>query len=113
MATGGNFDPRNVAWMATLGGMVEHRTLVQASCRRCGATRPADLKKLVAHLGSGGTLLDRHPPCWKPKCGGEVLFLASPGRGTPFRPCITVAGQVARLKRERDAKDRLKALRNG
>jgi hypothetical protein len=99
--------------MATIGGMIAARTRVTATCRVCGASRPADLKKLVAKLGTDGTLVDRHPPCWKPKCEGRILFIASPGRGTPARPCTTVAGQVAHWRRERDARDRIKALRNG
>lgn len=113
MSTGGRFDPRNVSWMATLGGMVEAGTRVTANCRVCDAKRPANLTKLFAKLGADGTLIDRHPPCWKAGCSGRVLFHASPGPGTPSRPCITGAGQIARWRRERDEKDRLKALRNG
>lgn len=113
MATGGNFDPRRVGWMATVGGMLEVGTQVTASCRSCGATRRADLKKLQIALGPNGTLIDRHPPCWKPKCQGKVLFIASPGPGTPARPCVSVQGQIARFRRERAERDRIKALRNG
>jgi hypothetical protein len=114
MATGGNSDPRQFEWMATLGGMVKHRTVVKASCRTCGAIKHANVNTLLAHLGADGSLLDRHPPCWVRTCPGEVVFLASPrDRSTPFRPCITVKGQVARLKRQRDERDRIKALRNG
>lgn len=113
MGTGGNSDVRQFEWMATIGGMVKHQTLVKASCRKCGETRQADLRKLLAHLGPEGSLIDRHPPCWVKKCRGEVLFLASPrGQSTPFRPCVTVQGQIARHRRRLDAKDRLKALRN-
>lgn len=113
MATGGNFDPRRVTWMATIGGMIAAGTRVKATCRLCNARRPADLAVLRAALGDDGTLIDRHPPCWKPGCGGRVLFLASPGKGTPSRPCVSVAGQTARWRRERDEKERIKALRNG
>lgn len=109
MATGGNFDPRRVEWMATIGGMIAHGTAVTAFCDTCKAHDAVNLRRLEKALGSEATLLNRHPPCKTPGCSGRVLFHASPARGTPSRPCVTVAGVTARWRRERDEKDRIKA----
>jgi len=113
MATGGNSDNTRIEWIATIGGMIKHRAVVRALCDRCGADDLVNLKRLERALGSGGTLLNRHPPCKTPGCDGRILFHASPGPSTPSRPCVTVAGVTARWRRERDERDRIKALRNG
>ncbi len=114
MATGGNFTPENSDELATIGGMIKHGTIVTAYCNMCGASKLANLRKLQEHLGDAGTLIDRHPQCWRKKCDGEVLFHAKPrNRSTPSRPLVTVKGQVARFRRRRDRIDRFKALRNG
>lgn len=75
-------------WMSDLGGMAEHRTIIRASCQNPDCRHYWDwpVEDLLTELKSPlATIWDRHPPCEK-DCGGLVLFLASPGAGTPMRP---------------------------
>ena len=75
-------------WIATVGGMIRAGTSVRATCRKCQVCLDVDLAPLLMRLGDKGTLINRHPPCRVIGCGGTVIFSASPGEGTPFRPCI-------------------------
>jgi hypothetical protein len=80
-----------MAWMGTLRQMKEHRTIIKASCRErgCGHSWYWPLKDLITIYGEDGDLWDKHPPCQKPGCDGEIVFLASLGRSTPARPLVS------------------------
>ena len=78
----------SLGWCATIGGMVHYGARVRAECRKCKVCLEVDLIPLLAKLGPQATLLDRHPPCRVVGCDGEILFVASPGEGTPFMPCV-------------------------
>lgn len=76
-------------WRSTLGAMHRCGTVVRWSCQTCHAWGPADLDALVERLGEDADLWDRTPPCKLAGCDGHVIFLASPGSGTPFRPMLS------------------------
>jgi hypothetical protein len=84
----GNYDiTRRTAmkWQGVLSDMKAEGTHVICSCSACGWHEVVDLDAMIALLGADGSLWDRRPPC--EKCDKTCLFLASPGRGTPVRPC--------------------------
>jgi len=82
--------PVPMRWMSTLGAMKAEGTVVRASCQACGKWHDVDLDEMIRELGSPeATLWDRHPPCLDPACDGLLMFMASPGLGTPFRPLLS------------------------
>jgi hypothetical protein len=86
-------------WMATLDRMVEAGTLIRASCQTCHAWRAVPLEELVGSYGPEGSLWDQAPACHVAGCSGQVLFLASPAAGTPFRPLSSWSQATRKLHR--------------
>ena len=84
----GNYDHSRRAamrWKGTLGDMLAEGTRVIRSCSACDLWGEVDLDHMVALLGGADmTLWDCRPPC--PYCGQPMTHLASPARGTPYRP---------------------------
>lgn len=81
-----NYRHSVMVWQSTLGEMKRHGTAVKAMCG-CGYTEPVDLDEMIGIMGSeDDTLWDVRPPCPAPGCTWELLYMASPGPGTPFRP---------------------------
>ncbi len=75
-----------MAWISDLAGMQRHGTQLQASCRdrACGHWNGLSVEVLIEEFGAEANLREVGLVC--ASCGGDVLILASPGRGTPFRP---------------------------
>jgi len=75
-------------WISTLRGMKKHETIIRASCQvpACKDWYDIPADELIGLYGEGANLRDVNHSCRA--CGGEVLFLASPSRGTPFRPVL-------------------------
>lgn len=79
-----------MVWNSDLAGMKKSGTIIRASCQAPACRHWWDwpVEDLIAELGSDkATVWDRHPPC--ERCGEPVLFLASPGEGSVFRPLIS------------------------
>lgn len=77
-------------WMSDLARMKQHGTVIRASCQNAACRHWWDwpVDDLIRQLGSDkATVWDRRPPC--ERCGYDVIFLASTGAGTPFRPLIS------------------------
>lgn len=77
-------------WMSTLDKMKAHGTIIRASCqgKDCRHWWDWPVDDLIRQIGSDkASVWDRQPPC--ERCGAEILFLVSPGRGTPFRPLMS------------------------
>ena len=82
--------PQVMEWMSTLDAMKAAGTCIRASCQSCREWHDVDLDEMIRQLGSpNASLWDRSPPCERDGCKGSMLFLASPGPGTPFRPLIS------------------------
>lgn len=79
---------RNIPyWAGTLEQMIRQDSGVRSECRKCGHQSPAlDLEAFVRILGRDGSLWDRHPPCERGDCDGELYFRATPSRsgGPPW-----------------------------
>ena len=80
--------PKIMRWMSTLGWMKAEGVRVRRVCQTpCPYWIDEDLDALIAQLGADFYLVDERPPC--PLCTRLNLFVASAGKGTPFRPCQT------------------------
>jgi hypothetical protein len=74
--------------MSTLGWMKAEGVRVRRVCASpCPYWIDEDLDALTAKLGPDFSLVDQRPPC--PRCARLNIFVASTGKGTPFRPCQT------------------------
>jgi hypothetical protein len=92
-------DRRPMAWQGTLAEMKRHGTRVAERCLRpsCGRWTPHDqLDHLIDTYGEDFMLWDRKMVCRV--CGGETMFHAAPGPGTPFRPLMGGVEAEARHK---------------
>lgn len=82
--------PSIMAWMHTLGEMKLYGTRLSVSCGRCGFWRRVEVDEMIEILGGPDmTVWDCRPPCEAEMCDGSMIFMASPGSGTPFRPLYT------------------------
>jgi hypothetical protein len=78
-------------WQASLGGLMAADARVYATCTGCGWTRnPLPLEPIAAKFGVNYSLWDRRPRCRQPGCTGRVLFMATLGDSTPYRPLKSV-----------------------
>lgn len=75
-------------WVRTVRAMREAGVQVRWSCRTCGQWGDADLELTERAKGPDFCLINRRPKCRQPNCNGHVLFLYSPGGGTPFAPLL-------------------------
>jgi hypothetical protein len=75
-------------WARTLGGMIDHKTIVRASCRTCKTVFKVEVDLLMAKYGRDYSLYGRTGSCRVYNCDGKCIFLASPHEGTPLRPLL-------------------------
>lgn len=71
-------------WQAPISGMLKHGTQVRASCHRCSAWTPVDLREVVRVKGLEYSLWDKNAHCRTEGCDGIVSFHGK--AGSVFRP---------------------------
>jgi hypothetical protein len=79
-------------WAATVGGMIDHGSIVMFRCARCNTFLDVDLAAIAALRGRDYSLVDRPGRCKIIDCRGRGWFFASPGQTTPSRLLRTKAG---------------------
>ena len=90
---------RNPAqWESSVGDMLAIGASVYIACTSRGCQKPSrlSLEQLVAKFGADFSLWDRRAVC--PHCGHVGHYMASPSRGTPYRPLRS--GVEAAAKRQ-------------
>lgn len=73
-----------MAWQATVGGMLDHGTVVNACCSTCGLWRRVDVAKLAERRGRDFSLWDKRSTCPTirddgQRCAGHVFYHGNGG----------------------------------
>lgn len=74
------------SWLKTVGEMIRADITLRARCRTCEVMFKVDLEAIAAVKGRHYSLIGGRAACKIVGCDGCVVFLYSPGKGTPFRP---------------------------
>lgn len=75
-------------WLMSVGAMREAGVRVQARCRKCKVALRVDLDVLCTLRGRSYSLIGAASRCKVVGCDGQMIFMASPGVGTPFLPLL-------------------------
>jgi hypothetical protein len=71
--------------------MREANVRQRARCRACKIMLRVDLDALCTLRGRSYCLIGAVSPCKVVGCEGQVIFMASPGPGTPFLPLFNAS----------------------
>jgi len=76
-------------WTATLGGMLDHGTIVQRTCYACGRSHRVDVEAAVRKMGRAWSLWNDWQDCPRPDCTHGITYAqATTSPGTPLRPLV-------------------------
>lgn len=79
----------------SVGQMRDLGARVAAFCPDCRTMFRIDLEAIIHARGRSYSLIDQRGPCRRYDCDGRAFFMFSAGRGVPFVPLATEAGDLA------------------
>ena len=84
-------------YVQSVGLMHEMGARIAAYCPTCKTMFRVDLEAIIQLRGRSYSLIDQRGPCRRYGCEGKAGFMWSPGKGVPFRPLASDAGDDARM----------------